>query len=292
MIVGGMAIIGCVDNLMGLVAQDAGLWQFHAMRTALAVPMLLVVTLFFGLRLKPKRWQAVAIRTTLLSGSMMLYFGALPLMPIAQVGAGLFTAPLFVLIFSAIGFRVPVGPRRWSAVLLGFAGVLIMLRVESQTVTAVTLMPVAAGALYAMNTMVTRRLCAEEATTSLLFAFFCTMGLVGLLGVIVTTWVGTGEGFLSMGWQPITSQLMLIVLFQAVFSLIAVFFLTRGYQSAETTFLTVFEYSFLVFAAIWAWVLFGTTLGIRDALGLSLIIISGVIVAVSGRTGQDRAVVQ
>ena len=58
-------------------------------------------------------------------------FGAVAVLPIAQVGAGLFTAPIFVLIFSALFFGLPIGKWRIIAVGLGFAGVLLLLRPDA-----------------------------------------------------------------------------------------------------------------------------------------------------------------
>ena len=114
---------------------------------------------------------------------MLLYFGSLPMMPIAQVGAALFTAPIWVLIFAAVLFGRPIGPRRLVAVGLGFAGVLVMLRPDPANLSLVTLMPVAAGALYGLANLLTREWCAEEPVGALLAGFFGAMGLAGALAL-------------------------------------------------------------------------------------------------------------
>ena len=92
----------------------------------------------------------VAVRSAVQAASMLLYFGSLPFMPIAQVGAGLFTAPLFVLLFSAALFGHRIGPRRLVAVALGFARRARSCCARTRRTSArSSLMPVAAGALYA-----------------------------------------------------------------------------------------------------------------------------------------------
>ena len=127
LIVAGMAIIGLIDNLIRLVAEEAGLFQFHFLRSCIAVPVLVGLGWIGWARLTVARPGWVALRTVFLIASMMLYFAALPVLPIAQVAAGLFTAPIFVLLITVALLRRPVGPIRVAAVGVGFLGVLVLL---------------------------------------------------------------------------------------------------------------------------------------------------------------------
>src|SRR6056297_2792670 len=97
-----MAVIGFVDTFIGLIAETIGLWQFHAMRSALMVPLLALMPMLGLGSLWPTRWRRVLARSVVLSISMMLYFGALGLMPVAQAMAGMFTSPLFVLLINVV----------------------------------------------------------------------------------------------------------------------------------------------------------------------------------------------
>ena len=115
---------------------------------------------------------------------MLLYFAALGFLPIAQVGAGLFTAPLFVLLFAALLFGERIGPRRLAAVAAGFAGVMLMLRPDPANMGPETLMPLAAGALYGLGNLLTREWCAEEPVGALLASFFAALGLIGAAGCL------------------------------------------------------------------------------------------------------------
>ncbi len=113
---------------------------------------------------------------------MLIYFGALAFMPIAQVAAGLFTAPIFVLLFSAVLFGQRIGPRRLTAVGLGFLGILVMLRPDPTDLQFATFVPVAAGAFYGLSNLLTREWCADEPVGALLLAFFLALGVAGLAG--------------------------------------------------------------------------------------------------------------
>lgn len=292
MIVAGMAMIGFIDNFVRLIAEDAGLWQFQALRSAMALP-LLGVAAAFGLALRPRRWWAVVARCMVQTAAMLLYFGSLPMMPIAQVGAALFTAPIFVQLFAAGLFRRRIGPRRMLAVGLGFAGVLIMLRPDPASLSAVTLMPVLAGALYGLSNLLTREWCADEPVGALLAGFFGAMGAASLAALILLaavplpeTWRAAAP-FLTDGWRPLTANLLGWTALQAVGSLVAVGLIVRGYQSGETSYLAVFEYSFLLSVSFWAWTLFGETLTALDGLGMAMIVGAGVVIA--WRSGSPQA---
>ncbi len=167
LILGAMALLGVTDNFVRIIADDAGLWQFHLLRSAMALPMLGVFALVAGVALRPKRPGAVAVRSLIQTAAMLLYFGALPTMPVAQVAAALFSAPLWVLLFAAVLFGRRIDARTGFAAALGFVGVLVMLRPTPANLSPLTLMPLAAGALYGLSNLLTRETCAEESPATL-----------------------------------------------------------------------------------------------------------------------------
>ena len=194
---------------------------------------------------------------------MLLYFGSLPMMPIAQVGAALFTAPIWVLLFAAAFFGRPIGPRQMLAVGLGFLGVLVMLRPDPANLSPLTLMPVAAGALYGLSNLLTREWCADEPVGALLVGFFGAMGLAGALALALVAWTPppgawvAAAPFLTTGWAAPTGRFLFWTFVQAAGSLLAVGMIAKGYQSGETSVLTVFEYFFLASVSFWAWAALG-----------------------------------
>ena len=167
-----MACVGFVDNFIRVIAEDVGLWQFHAFRSSMALMLILAAVPVLGLKLRPKRPGAVLVRTFLTTMSMLCYFGALASMSIATAGAGLFTSPIWVLLISVVLFRAHIGLWRIFAVALGFVGVLLVLRPGGDGIEAVALIAVLAGLFYAASSIATRRLCAEESPETLLWAFF------------------------------------------------------------------------------------------------------------------------
>lgn len=295
LLIAGMATLGLTDNLVRLIADAAGLWQFHLLRTAMALPLLGLAALGLGLRLRPLRPGAVILRSGVQALAMLLYFAALPMLPIATVGAALFTAPLWVLILSAAWLGRRITPRQGAAVALGFFGALAMLRPDPADFSPVVLLPLAAGALYGLSNLVTREFCAEEPVGALVAGFFAALGLVSIAALTLLSvveppalWVEAAP-FLLSPWRAPEAMTLVWILAQAVGSLAAMAMVARAYQSGETAALAVFEYSFLLCAGFWAWLLWGETLAPVDMIGIALIFASGAIMAGRGSgTGYTR----
>ncbi len=279
-VVAAMALIGLIDNLVILVAESVGLWQLHLVRAAMALPLILAVAWAGGWSVAPKRFWTVALRSFLVSTSMMFYFGSLGFLPVAQAAAGLFTAPIFVLLITVIVLRRRVGAVNAVAAVAGFLGILLVLRPDFGYGSLATLMPVAAGLFYALGAIAIRDLCAEEGTLTLLFGFFVAALLWGAAGCIWLSLLPMDapegpEGFLMRGWLPLTEEFLGLAAVQAIGSVVGVGLIIRGYLLAEAAFVTVFEYSLLVFAAFWGYVLWTDRLDILGAAGIVLIIVSG-----------------
>jgi len=181
----GAAAIGFSDNLVRLIATDIGLWQFHSLRALMALPLIGLAVLALGLRLAPIRRWRFAVRCVVQAAAMLVYFGAIGFMPLTQVVAGFFTAPLFVLHYTTVWFRKPIGPRRLAAVGLGFLGTLIMLRPDPADLQLATFVPVLAGALWGMSNVLTREWCADEPMAALVAGFFVALGTAGAVLCLV-----------------------------------------------------------------------------------------------------------
>lgn len=273
-----MAIMGLIDVFVVEIAELGGLWQFHATRAAMAVPMLLVLGRVLRQPVWPLRFWTVAARSLLFAAAMFLYFGSIPMMPIAFAVAGMFTSPAFVLLFSVLIFGLRVGPARIAAVTFGFIGVLIVLDPGGARFEPALLMPVAAGALYAMSAITARQWCQEESTIAMLMVFFLTLGAVGGIGLIV---LGRADHdlFVLRGWVPLSGEFLFWCFVQATGSIIAVGMLTRAYQQNQASQLVVFEYALLIFASFWGFVIYGQTVGPVAMTGMALILACGIIIA-------------
>lgn len=284
----GMTLMGFIDNFVRLITSEIGLWQFHFTRSCLVLVVLLPLAVWLGWRLRPKRLWAVGLRSFFIASSMLLYFSALAVLPIAQAAAGVFTSPIFVLLLSALVFGVRIGPWRIFAVLIGFCGVLLMLRPDAGAFNWVTLVPVLAGLCYAFSAVSTKAFCEGESTAVLVAGFFSVIGVFGALGLVWFALSGqvtdpARDGFFASGWQSVAPQTLAVVAAQAWVSLLAIGMITRAYQMAEASHVAVFEYAFLISAGFWSYVLWGEAPDMPGLLGIALIIAAGVTIILRTR---------
>jgi drug/metabolite transporter (DMT)-like permease len=296
LMISSMAIIGVVDNVVILLAETIGLWQFHLSRAALMLPLIVGLSLLGFGKLRPNRLGPVMLRSVLITLAMLFYFGALALMPIAQALAGLFTSPIFVLLISTLALGQKIGPWRIFAVFLGFTGILCVLQPNPYEFDVKTLLPVAGGLFYALSAVITRSHCAGESTVALLAAMVVTLGLAGATGVIaLTVFPLTSpegpEGFVTRGWVWQMQPAILWIAVQAVGSTIAVFMLIKAYQIGEPSYVAVFEYSVMIFGPLFAWFAFGQSIGVMQIAGIALIATAGAVLGWrAGRTSPENAI--
>lgn len=290
-----MFFLGFFDNLVRQIAPELGLWQFHLMRSVIAFGLFGLIALTGRARFRPLRLWAVMVRGGLAALAMLFYFGGLGFLPLGQVASGLFSAPIWVMLISALFFGKPIGAMRLGAALVGFVGVLIVLDPFSEGIRPAVVVPVAAGFFYALGAIATRQWCEGESAMSMLLAFFFWLGVFGALGtVIMTLWphhVPEGaDGFILRGAVWPSGWALFITFLQAAGSIMGVGLLFRGYQLGDAAQVAIYEYSLLGFAAIWSFVLYGETLGSGALLGMVLITVSGVVISLrsQGRANADK----
>ncbi len=279
-----MLVIGCIDNFISLIARDAGLWQFQVLRSAMGLPLIILVSfLGFGTLWALRLW-AVALRSIFVAFAMLFYFGSLAFVPLAQALAGLFTSPIFILLITAFILREPVGPARIWAVFIGFIGILLVLDSDWSTLSWISFLPVAGGLFYAMGAVATRQLCEGESTLSMLAMLFLIQAIIGALALAVLgqfefTVPEGAAGFIQRGWVwPVTAALPFILL-QAVGSVLGVGLIIRAYQIGTASYVAIYEYSVFISGPFFAWMLFGQTVTALQAGGIILIAAAGIVIA-------------
>ena len=275
-VIAAMAILSFSDNLVMTVMPPASLGQYLLVRALICVLMAGLVIMLAGSSWRPVRFVAVLVRSAFFAGAMGFYFGALVFLPVAEAAAGLFTAPIFVLVFSSLYLRQIPGWRRLLAVLAGSLGVVFLLQPGAPDFTLWHLMPVAAGALYALANLIARHWCADEPPLALVLGYFILTGLGGL-GLLIASGYASGYG-LAVIWVGLTGWQWVSLLVQAGLTLLSVWMLISAYQKGDTTVLAISEYSFLGFAALFGWLIWGVLVSALGWAGMVLITLAGALI--------------
>lgn len=204
---------------------------------------------------------------------MFSNFSALTRLPLADATAIQFASPLITVALAAAILKEKVGLFRWSAVLVGFAGVVVMLvpHFDVNRYAAAGAMGVAAaGATFAIVSAVcnagtviqTRRLTRTETTPSIVFYFSLICAIAGL-----TT--------LPFGWHNPTAWQLTELIALGVFGGVAHIFLTESYRYAPASVIAPFDYTAMLWALLLGYWVFGE-------LPAPLVYVGGVIVAGAG----------
>jgi drug/metabolite transporter (DMT)-like permease len=208
---------------------------------------------------------AALIRALSEAGATMLYVTALSLIPLSINAALLQATPLVVTMGAALFLREPVGWRRWSAILVGFAGVLVILRPFNEGFEVAGLLTVAAVFILAARDLATRMMPPDIATFQLTTWAYLSLVPAGLLLMLFA-----GRPFVAIApgdWIDLTGALFT--------GLVGYWAVTQAMRAGDVSFVAPFRYSRLVFSVILAAIFLGERPDIWMYAGATLIIGSG-----------------
>lgn len=282
-----VAALSLGDAIIKAVSVDIPLWQLYVLRSLIVLPVLaIMVALKTGtVRFLPRTLLWTSLRSLLLVVMWIAYYASLPHLQLSLAAAAYYTSPLFITLFSAGFAGERVGSRRWFAIALGFAGVVVMLRPDASGFDAWALLPVAAAICYALAMILTRTRCRDEEPLVLSMALNIAFILVGGIASLVLLALDLSpdrvavNAFLFGGWTALdgTSCAALAILGAAM--LIGSVFAAIAYQSGAASTVSAFDYSYLAFSAIWGAIFFAEMPDLLTLTGMVMIAVAGIIAA-------------
>lgn len=279
--------LGFQDALVRIAAPETSIWMFQLIRATGNLVLILVVSrlIWGGMPRRPVRLWAVTVRSLCMLCALLFFFGGIQHLTLAEMAAGLYTFPIFVTLLSAFVMRERVGLQRIGAVAIGAAGAALILQPGSDDFTVIKLMPIGAGCAYAGVVILTRRWCRQESPLTLATGVAVCFWLAGLIGVVGLSAFPLPDGitaalpYLATGWVEPIWMVIGLCLACSVLNLVSNVALAKAYQSAESSWLAPFDYSYLIFATFWGWVFFADLLNLSMVLGMMLITSAGLFTA-------------
>lgn len=279
----GMSLFSVQDVAIRLMSGSLSAVQIMFLRGVLAIgPMAVLVWLRGGFQaFRTRHPLLLAVRSFLMVISYVLYYLAMAAVPIADVTAIFFVAPLITTMFAIAFLKETVGLRRWAAVGIGFVGVVVIVRPGSGAMEPAALLALAASFSYAGSIMITRRVGRAQCGASL--AFYGMLGFVVLSGIGGAA-IGDGEfagnahpslAFLTRGWAvPQAGDWVLIGVCAAI-ATCGFYCLSQGYRVAPASVAAPFEYVAMPLAVIWGLAVWREVPAVTTYLGIALIVGSG-----------------
>ena len=197
-----------------------------------------------------------------------------------------FVAPLIITAFSAILLREYVGPLRWSALAVGMLGVVLIVKPGSLGFQWAVVLPALSALAYAGLHTFTRYMGpTESALTLSAYIQLVFLGFCSLMGLAFGSgnWAGTGHPateFLLRPWTWPTASDFLMFAMAGASSAIGGYLIGQAYRSSAAGLVAPFEYTALVLAVFWGYVFWDEMPSIVTAIGIALILSSGVFVAI------------
>ena len=240
-------------------------------RSTVGLAVILVTALATGgpKLLVTRRIDAHALRS--LAGVMAMFcnFTAFTLLPLADVTALGFAAPLFVVILAALMLGESVHLYRWSAVLVGFAGVLIIVGPHAQMGSGNALIgsvcALAGAGLTAFAMIYLRRMSSHEHSITIAFYFMVTTAGISL---VTALW----------GWNVPTKEEILLLVLTGLAGGLGQLFLSFSYRYAEVSLLAPFDYAALIWAVALGYLVFGELPALQVWIGAAIVVVAGLLI--------------
>jgi drug/metabolite transporter (DMT)-like permease len=201
------------------------------------------------------------VRVILSTLEVAAFFLATVYLPLADVTTYYLAAPIFVTALSAIVLREPVGWRRWSAVLIGFCGMLNALRPSAQTVSWPATIALAGSMTFAVLMLITRSL---RATPDIVLAS------VQFMGTFVF-----GAMLAPFGWITPTPGSLVFFVAAGCISVCALLCGNRSLKLAPASVVVPYQYSMIVWAVMFGYTVFDDVPSIATIVGAAIIIGAG-----------------
>ena len=276
------------DMAIKFLSGDYPLHQIVFVRATIGLIITLAVfaQLEGGIKLRTQWPWHHAFRAALLATANMLFFTSIASMPLADATAIFFVSPLLITGMSVIFLKEVVSPRRWLCVIVGLIGVIIIVGPGRESFQIAAILPALAALCYGATHMMTRRLRGtESAATMAIYIQLAFVIFAGGFGLVA------GDGsylssenpslvflFSAWTWPPAIDFAVMAI--TGLASATGGYLITQAYRLSEAGLVAPFEYLALIFALIWGFTIWGEVPTQTVALGIVLVLGSGIYLAV------------
>ena len=217
------------------------------------------------LSIRVTRLRLHAVRAGCVAFSAFVYILGLRYLPLADVTAIGFSTPLFVTALATFLLGETVGWRRWSAVVVGFIGIIVITKPTGDVVTLAVLFPIASAFWTGIRDMVTRRMVSTESSNAILITSTAAVMIAGLCSA-------------PFGWiapTPVDFGLMALA---GIFSGFGHYFMIEAFRHAEAVIVSPFRYLTIVWAITLGYLIWGDFPDEYVIAGIILVVCSGLYI--------------
>ncbi len=272
LMLGGMVVLPVQDGLAKYLSQtqpvDVVVWARYTFHLLFLLPLLALR--FHWVDLVPKRPGFQLLRGGLMLAASLLFFGALARLPLVDVLALFFVSPLVVTALAPIVLRERIGWRRVLAVVVGFVGVLVLLRPGLGAFEPFALVGLAAGVVHGVYLLVTRKLAGTAPP-------LVTLTYSALLGTaILSAWV-------LPSWSAPSPRELLIMVALGAAATLGHYLVVKAFDYAPAAWLAPVGFAEIVGATLVGFFAFGDLPDAVSWVGIAVIVGSGLYISLRER---------
>lgn len=262
----GMTAFAANDTVIKGLGVDLPLGQLVFLRGVGASVLLAILAYALGalkLSLSGRDWRLIVVRSMAEAASAWFMLTALFHMPLANITAILQALPLSVTLAGAVFLREPIGWRRMSAILVGFTGMLLIVRPGPDGFSIYAIYGLLTVVCATIRDITTRKLSRDVPSLTATLFTSIIVALFGLSLIPVEGWVAMSAG---QGAQ---------IMVTAVFILVAYLSLVMAMRIGEIGFVAPFRYSGLLAALVLGYLVFGDWPDWITMLGATILVVTG-----------------
>jgi len=266
--VAAVAVFSGMDALIKKLAGDYPTVQIVFFRNLFAFIPLAIFLAATGTRLASLRTRRLGghmLRAVYGFVAMMLFFYCFGVMPLVDVIAIGFAAPIFMTALSVLLLREQVGVHRWSAVIVGFLGVLVMVRPGQSGFGLAALLALLATLAYALAIIQVRVLSRTEPASSIVF-------YVSLFAVLASGLL------LPFYWRTPDPAGFLLLAATGVLGGVGQILITTAFRLAPISIVAPFDYTALIWGGMLGWIFWGEVPQAATLAGAAIVIASGLYI--------------
>jgi len=255
------------DAVSKLLTTTYAVGQIIVARSVVILVIALVICVWQGTAasIRPQSWSNQMRRAAYFVASTFLANWSFKLLPLAVAHAILFATPILITALAPVLLGEKVGIRRWSAVIAGFIGVVLIIDPLHAEWQWLAIVPLCAALTAALRDLATREIAGAETTMSLLIFMAASTAVAGVMT-------------LPFGWAvPTLPDLGLMLVF-GLTTTIALYLQVLAFRAAEAGLLAPFKYSTILWSILLSFVLWGYTPTASMLLGVAIVVGSGLFI--------------
>ena len=286
LIVLGMFIFAIQDSLVKYIYNSVSLYEMYLIRSLVSF---LIVVFYLKVTNKTIIFKTyypflTALRVILFFFGFSSFYISLSIMPLATANALFFCSPFIITILARFILKEEVGIQRWSAVIVGFIGVYVILNPDLNNFDYLSLLPVLCAFCYAGSMIIIRKTSDKDNVYSQVIQFYIAAIIISTIFYFI---IGDGQyntsdhlasQFIFRKWfgdLEFSMSYMIILGVIAAGSFLSIF---TAYRIGSPAVISPFEYTILIWASLSGWFIFGEMPTTRTLVGMFLIVAGGVYI--------------